>query len=248
MSEEEALVVSRDMMGRFSHRLRSMLTSVGAAADYVLTNEVEQNTQDEMLGIISEQADRIEGLLEDFLVVAADRCDHDSHDDVVNLYHVSREAVQTLAAEAQSAGAWLVLDACGGPSTVFGQRPLLRQAVIASVRAIIGRARPGDRVVARLNDVIAVDGTSTVELTVTVEPQNDGDGRATGIVNLTDLSLDAASRICEHHGGSFELMDRRPGVVCRLPAAPMPEGPVSVARQMAEPLDRPRRRASGGLE
>ncbi len=248
MCEEEALVVSEEVVSRFSHRLRSMLTSVGAAADYVLSNEVEEATQDEMLGIISEQADRIEGLLEDFLVVAADGCDHNSQDDVINLYHVSREVVQTLAAEAQSAGAWLVLDACGGPSTVFGQRPLLKQAVIGSVRAIIGLARPGDRVVARLNDVIAVDGASTVELSVTVEPQSDADGQDMKIMNLTDLSLDAATRICEHHGGSFELMEERPGVICRLPAAPVPEGPLSAVRRAVDPLDRPRRRASGGLK
>lgn len=230
---EDTLVVSREVIERFSHRLRSMLTSMSAAAEYLLDTEpdteVAPGAQTEMLGIISEQTGRIEDLLDDFLVVTTESGEHRLSGTVVDLYHVSREAVRALAAGAQSVGAWLVFDAAGGASTVFGHRSLLRQAVAASLRAMINLTRPGDRVVARLRHIGDAGPSSTIEFAVTLESENDRfrDGMAT--INPTDLSLDAVRHICEHHGGTFSMMQERPGVICRLPAAPMHEGPLSAA-------------------
>lgn len=229
-AEDDTLVVSREVVDRFSHRLLSMLTAMGAAAEYVLDNDVDRSVQEEMLGIVSEQAERIEGLLDDFLVVASAPAARRSSGAVVDLYHVTREVVRDLAAEAQSVGAWLVLDAAGGASTVFGDRSLLRQAVITSIRAMINLTRPGDRVVARLRQ--PGDGSpspSTIELSVTLETDQSRFREGAAAFGSADLSLDAARRICEHHGGTFSTMEGRPGVICRLPAAPMREGPLSAA-------------------
>lgn len=220
-----------EVVNRFSHRLRSMLTSIGAAAEYLHNDELDRGTRTEMLGIISTQADGIEGLLDDFLVVQGELCGAQPGGNVVDMYHITREAVRDLAPQAQSVGAWLVLDAEGDASTVFGYRSLLRQAAVGSLRAMINMTRPGDRVVARLRRVR--DGEKLmVELAVTLESATDHERSAIDS-GCTDLSIDAARRICENHAGALSMIEGCPGVVCHLPAAPLVEGPLSIADRTA---------------
>ena len=91
------VLIDGETIARFSHQLRCLLTSVGAAADFLLHNESERCVHDEMLGIICQQSGRIEGLLEDFLVIARDAAaDQRGSAAEVNLYHVTREAVREL--------------------------------------------------------------------------------------------------------------------------------------------------------
>lgn len=226
-AEHESVTICCEVVSRFAHRLRSMLTSVGAAADFVLNNEIDGPAREEMLSIISEQSGRIEALLEDFMVVAGNADVPDRPAAVVDLYHVAREAVRDLAVEAQSLGAWLVLDAAGGPSSVHGDRSLLRQAVTASLRAILNLTRPGDRVVARLRRHADRGSSPAIELAVTLETHRVRRCGAMAAINPTDLSLDAARRICECHGGSFSLMEDQPGIVWLLPVAPLTNGPLT---------------------
>ncbi len=226
---DDVLMVGREVVQVFSHRLRSMLTSVGAAADYALKADVESGTHTEMLGIIAEQANRIEGLLDDFLVLVDDPPEQRSAAGIVDLYHVAREVVRELAPEANSMGTWLVLDNVGGTSTVYGERSMLRQVVVGSLRAMLNLTRPGDRVISRIRHVSETTTSASVELVVTVESQTNRGADGHIAIDPVDLSLDAVRRICEHHCGTFSVMDKCPGVICRLPAAPIEEGPITVA-------------------
>jgi signal transduction histidine kinase len=215
----EMLTIEPETVSRFSHQLRSLLTSVGAAADYLLNNDIDRGVHDEMLGIISEQATRIDALLDDFLVVAKAHPGQRGTPTAVDIYQITRQAIRALAAEAQSVGAWLVLDTAGAVPPVMGHHQPLKQAVIGSLRAMLSLTRPGERVVATLEDARGEEGEKLIQFSVLV--QSDGTELAERVEGLTptDLSLEAARRICESHGGTFELLEGQPGVACLLPAA-----------------------------
>ncbi len=224
------VTIEGETISRFSHQLRSLLTSVGAAAEYLLNNSPDQGVRDEMLGIISEQATRIDGLLDDFLVIANSPSSSRGAATAVNLYQVTRTVVRELAGEAQSVGAWLVLDTAGAVAPVIGYHQPLRQAVAGAIRAVLSLTRPGERVVARLEDARGDDGEKLVQFSITVQSNDPRLGERTDGLSATDLSLEAARRISELHGGTFELLDDRPGLACRLPAASMQIDPAAALR------------------
>ncbi|MFO8081258.1 MAG: hypothetical protein R6V07_13285 [Armatimonadota bacterium] len=224
------VTIEGETISRFSHQLRSLLTSVGAAAEYLLSNNPDQGVRDEMLGIISEQATRIDGLLDDFLVIANSPSSSRGAATAVNLYQVTRTVVRELAGEAQSVGAWLVLDTAGAVAPVIGYHQPLRQAVAGAIRAVLSLTRPGERVVARLEDARGDDGEKLVQFSITVQSNDPRLGERTDGLSATDLSLEAARRISELHGGTFELLDDRPGLACRLPAASMQIDPAAALR------------------
>lgn len=228
----EAGALDEDLLDRFAHRLRSLLTSIDAAANYMLENDMDPRVEAEMLSIIAEQTSRIGGLLEDFEVVAGDAA-VTTEPAMVDLYNVARQVVRDLAAEAQSAGVWLVLDAGGPIPAVFGDMSTLRQAVMTTLRSIINLARAGERVVLRLGDGTDPDGEPIVELTVKVSSNDVRLHERAASLNLSDLSLDATRRICERHGGDITLLEDRPGVVCSLPAAPAEPPPAAAAGGMS---------------
>lgn len=227
---DRVLTIEGETVARFSHQLRSLLTSVGAAAEYLLTNETERGVRDEMLGIISEQATRIDGLLDDFLVVASSDSGSAAAAATVNLYQVARQAVRDLAGEAQSAGTWLVLDAAGAVSPVRGHHQALRQAVVGSLRAMISLARPGERIVAGLEEARSEDGEKLIQCSVLIQSDDSGLDNRADCLSVVDLSLEAARRICESQGGSFEMLEGRPGLALRLPVAQMDLSASAAAR------------------
>lgn len=224
-----AISIDDEMMCRFSHQLRSLLTSVGAAAEFLLHNDTDRSVHDEMLGIISEQATRIDGLLEDFLVIARDTPRRQASVSEVNLYHVTREAVRELAAEAQSIGAWLVLDAAGVVPPVIGHHQPLRQAVTGALRTLIHLTKTGERLTVRLEAGRDEAGEAVVELWVAIQSDDPLLPDRARCLPPGDLALEAARRICESHGGAFDLMDDAPGIVCRLPAATLRLAPAIAA-------------------
>lgn len=223
-------MIERETVSRFSHQLRSLLTSVGAAADYLLNNDIERGVHDEMLGIISEQATRIDGLLDDFLVVASAHPGRRGSAGPVNFYRITRQAVRELAGEAQSVGAWLVLDAAGAIPPVVGYHRRLQQAVRGALRAMIRLARPGERVVAQLSDARGDDGEKLIQFSVLLQSDESGAEDRLGQLTPTDLSLEAARRITESHGGTFELLQDQPGLAFRLPVATMDQGAAAAVR------------------
>ena len=224
------VMIERVTVTRFSHQLRSLLTSIGAAADYLLNNEPDRGVRDEMLGIIAEQTGRIDGLLDDFLVIATSQPGEAADMSAVNLYHLTRGAVRELAGEAQSVGAWLVLDAAGVVPPVEGHQKPLKQAVTGTLRGLISLARPGERVVARLEDARSECGEKLVEFSVAIQSDDPRLAERAHDLMIHDTSVEAARRICEGHGGSLEMCENRPGVVCRLPAADVQIGPATAAR------------------
>ncbi len=230
--------VDDSTVSQFSHQLRALLTSVSAAADYLMTNDPDPGVEDEMLGIIAEQTNKIDGLLDDFLVVAR-RGDVDSpRGSAVNLYHIARDAVRDLAGEAQSAGAWLVLDAGGPVPPVVGRHAPLRQAVVGTLRGLISVARPGERVVAALEDARGESGQEIVEYSVVIQSDDPRLESRIAALEPADMSVEAARSICEQHGGTLRVLDDRPGLLCSFPAASIRLNP-SAACSI-------RRRAAGG--
>ncbi|MEA3403708.1 MAG: hypothetical protein U9R79_20905 [Armatimonadota bacterium] len=219
-----------DIIRRFAHQLRSLLTSVGAAAEYMLQNDLDAGARTELLTMIAEQSSRIDGLLDDFVVVAGSEGGANPGEmAAVDLYNVARQVVRKLAAEAHSLGAWLVLDAGGGLPQVMGDHQQLRHVVTSTTRAVMGVSRPGERVLLELEAPTGGSCQPSVELAVRVESTDEGvSARAQGL-SLEDLSLDAARRICEGHGGTVELMESQPGIVCSLPAASQHPRPTAAA-------------------
>lgn len=229
--ESSQVTLDSELIQRFSHQLRSLLTSVGAAADYLLNNEIERGVRDEMLGIIAEQATRIDGLLDDFLVIASSHPGGGGTPSAVNLYQITRKVVRDLAGEAQSVGAWLVLDTAGSISPVLGHHQPLQQAITSALRAVLSVTRPGERVIARLEDTRGDGGEKLIQFSVTVQSDDHDAGDRTGRFCPTDLALEAASRISEQHGGAFEVLEDRLGIACLLPVASLELQPAAALRE-----------------
>ncbi len=224
----DRLVVSRETIRSFSHRLRSMLTSVGAAAEYMLYSDIGPDVQTEMLGIVAEQTNRIHGLLDDLMVVVADPAEPDTGS-LVDLHTMARRVVRELVGEAQSIGAWLVLDTGGVVPPVLGDLGSLQQAVTSTLRSVMAVARAGERVVVMLEPPRNSGEIPAVEFAVALQSDDDRLQERAEALTLDNLSLDAARRICQRHGGGLTLMSDRPGVVCALPAAPIPTRPAAAA-------------------
>jgi len=225
-AHDERIAVSMTTVRAFAHRMRSLAATVSAAADYMLGDGGRSEAEAEMLGIIAEQGGRIDGLLDDFLVVIS--APREPASGSVDIYAIARQIVRDLAREAQAIGAWLVFDAGEAIPPVCGDRAPLRQAVIGALRSVIALTRPGERVVARLSALGDAGGARIVELTISVHSHDDQlADRARGLT-LDDLTLDAARRICRSHGGELRLMRDRPGVLCVLPAAPMGARPAAM--------------------
>lgn len=213
----------------FAHRVRSCITAIGAAGDYLLEAELAPEKQREMLYIIEDEVAAISDLLSDFLVVAGNRAAHDVGPlTSVDLCGVTKRMVHRLASNAQSMGAWLAADASEPCPPVLGDEQLLQQAVLSALRSVLRLARTGDRVVASLQPRPAQSGgRPRVELTISVEPQ---DGEGTGgaacraaepDLRLGDLPLVAVRVIAKQHGGEISSLTDRVGVRLILPGAPL---------------------------
>jgi hypothetical protein len=123
-----------------------------------------------------------------------------------------------------------VLDTAGAVSPVIGHHQPLQQAVTGALRAVIAVARSGERIVARLEDARGDAGERLIEFSVVLQSDDPGLRERTGGLAATDLSLEAARRISERHGGTFEVLDDRPGLACRLPVAPLQIEPAMALR------------------
>ncbi len=225
-AHEERVAVSMATVRAFVHRMRSLAATVSAAADYMLHDEDRSQADAEMLAIIAEQGARIDGLLDDLLVVIS--APREPAPASADIYAVARQVVHDLAREAQAIGAWLVLDAAEAIPPVYGDRAPLRQVVRGVLRSVIALTRPAERVVARLSAVGNPGGARIIELTIGVHSDDDRLADRARALTLRDLTLDAARRICRCHGGDLRLMRDRPGVLCLLPAAPMDVRPAAM--------------------
>jgi nitrogen-specific signal transduction histidine kinase len=214
----------------FAHRVRSCITAIGAAGDYMLEANLPPEKQREMLYIIEDEVAAIADLLSDFLVVAGKSAVGDVGPlTSVDLSSVTKRMVHRLASNAQSMGAWLAADASEPCPPVLGDEHLLQQAVLSALRSVLRLARAGDRVVASsLRPGPAQSGRGPqVELTISVEPK-DGEGTAGAArragkpdLQLGDLPLVSVRMIAEQHGGEVSSLTDRVGISLTLPGAPL---------------------------
>ncbi len=219
----------------FAHRVRSCITAIGAAGDYMLEANLPPDKQREMLYIIEDEVAAIADLLSDFLVVAGKSAVGDVGPlTSVDLSSVTKRMVHRLASNAQSMGAWLAADASEPCPPVLGDEHLLQQAVLSALRSVLRLARAGDRVVASLRPGPAQSSRGPqVELTISVEPK-DGEGtggaarragkpdlRGKPDLQLGDLPLVSVRMIAEQHGGEVSSLTDRVGISLTLPGAPL---------------------------
>jgi light-regulated signal transduction histidine kinase (bacteriophytochrome) len=212
--------VSLETVRRFIHGLRSHLTTIGPAAEYMAADDVEQSVREEMAEIIGQSVERIEGMLADLGVIAAPgRVRYEAAATIVDMAEVSRRVVAGLSSQAQMAGVWLVADALPCPP-VLGSDRALAQAVTNTLLLVLKVARRGDRVVVTLAASEAGGAKREVDLRVELEPTEDGRLSRSHPVEFEGVCLDAARIIAEQHGGTVADLTDRPGLVMRLPAAP----------------------------
>lgn len=219
--QHELLAVSRDAVRDFSHRLRSLATCAGAAAQYLQHDGDGPEVEAEMLALIAEQTGKIHALLDDFLVVVESRGGPENPQ-AVDLNALARRVVRALAAEAQMAGAWLVLDAAGPVPAVCGDPRALRQALVGAVRTMLMLGRPGERVVIALSAPASSRACPHLTLTVSLQADRGRPERRGAALDRGDLTLAAACRIIEGHGGRVQLLEDGPGLRATLPAQPAP--------------------------
>ncbi len=221
--------VTPETVRHFVHGLRSHLTAIGPAAEYMAATDIEQPVRDEMADIIGQSVDRIEGMLADLSVIAAPgRVRREAVSTAVDMAEVSRRVVASLSNQAQMAGAWLVVDASPCPP-VLGSDRALAQAVSNALLLVLKMARRGDRVVAKLAGSEAGGAQTEVDLRVELQPAEDGKLSRSQPVEFEGVCLEAARVIAQQHGGTVADLTDRLGLVLRLPAAPTRPRPAAAA-------------------
>jgi len=206
---------------QFVHQLRSHLTAIGPAAEYMACADVAEDVRQEMARIVAQCVAQIEGLLSDLSVVVAPERAHSGAAATVDMVELVRAALARHMEYAQSVGAWLVLDTTEVCAPVLGNPAALEQAVRNALLLVLQVARRGDRVVAQLSAVSEAPGPE-LALSVELQPGDQARERGDELVDLSGVALDAARIIAEEHGGSLTAAPDRPGLVLRLPAAPAP--------------------------
>lgn len=220
-----------DVVGSFAHRVRSCITAIGAAADYMLEADLAPDKQREMLYIIDDEVATINDLLADLLVVASSTATpHAGPLACVDLSTIIRRAVHRLASSAQTTGAWLVSDAAEPCPPVLGDEHLLQQAILSALRSVVGLARAGDRVVASLRPLPAQAGRRPqVELTIGLDAGAPEEPEEVTTLPLEELPLVAVRLIADRHGGEISSLTDRVGLRIALPAAPATTRPETSA-------------------
>lgn len=215
----------------FAHRTRSSLTTIGAAADYLLSGDLDPEKHREMLTMISGEVTTIDQLLSDLLVVARQGGAMDARLlSPVDLVSVVRRAVRSLASYSQLVGAWLAVDAAQPCPPVLGDEGLLDQAVLSALRSVISLARAGDRVAASVMPVRPQAGQEArVKLVVGLDSPRDDAAEMADALTVDQLPMTAACLIAVRHGGSLDLLTDRPGLLMILPAASYHQRPMAQA-------------------
>jgi len=228
---------------QFIHQMRSHLTAIGPAAEFIADPAGGDEVREEMLEIVRQAVARIEGLLADLSIVAVpERVYLGSVASVVSLEEVARAAVSGQMQYAQTLGAWLVVDADACPP-VLGHDVALRQAAGNAVALVLRLARTGDRVQVRVRP--AMDGMRPgIELSVELQPTGGGE-RGSRPPDFEGVALSAARIIAEQHGGALTIATERPALVMHLPAAPLNLGTAAVGAAGAGLLAQSSRAVSG---
>ncbi len=221
--------VAPETIRHFVHGLRSHLTAIGPAAEYMAADDIEQSVRAEMADIIGQSVDRIEGMLADLGVIAAPgRVRREAVATSVDMAEVSRRVVASLSSQAQMAGVWLVVDASPCPP-VLGSDRALAQAVSNALLLVLKMARRGDRVAVMLAGSETAGPRTDVDLRVELQPTEDGKLSRSQPVEFEGVCLEAARVIAQQHGGTVADLTDRLGLVLRLPAAPTRPRPAAAA-------------------
>ena len=241
---EAAFATQRRFVANASHELRTPLATMRASLDVAIAKPGPLPPQTEVLaGRLRAELDRVDELLESFLVLA--RAQHGalpSHD-VISLDGLVADAVSARAADITAAGLHLRLrtDAAdSGSGLVEGSKPLLRRMVDNVIDNAIVHNQPrgwidvaawagpaGTRIVVE-NGGAVLDQPQVAELT---QPFRRLGADRVGSDRGSGLGLSIVAAIAAAHGGTVELFARQDGglrVTIELPpvgSAPGGSGP-----------------------
>ena len=213
----------------FIHTLRSHLTAIKPAVEYMAGTDVEVSVREEMAAIICDAADRIEHLASDLGILAVPhRMRENDQLGAVDLADIVRRVVARLATQAQTMGAWLALDLDRNCPPVQGYTRALAQVVENCLRLVLMMARCGDRVVIELRPVRTDEGLPS-EVDMRIHVQSAGSMRSCEPVEFQGVPWDAARFIAQEHGGMLRSLDDCVGLLVRLPACPLTNRPAAMA-------------------
>ncbi len=209
----------------FVHGLRSHLTAIGPAAEYMVGDSADPAVRDEMARIICTAVGRIDGMLADLAVLAVpERQGPGAPLCPIDLTQVARTVAGAHSTEAQEIGAWLVVDAAGS-AEVLGHDRALHQVVSNALLLVLKLARAGDRVMLSL---AAAEDAQLPQVQLSVELQTSTDaGHRREPVHFDGVPFDAACLIASQHGGTLDSLTDRTGLVLRLPVAPQSSRPAA---------------------
>jgi len=237
---EAAFAAQRRFVANASHELRTPLATMRASLDVAIAKPGPLPPQTEVLaGRLRAELDRVDELLESFLVLA--RAQHGalpSHD-VISLDGLVADAVSARAADISAAGLHLRLrtDASdSGSGLVEGSKPLLRRMVDNVIDNAIVHNQPrgwidvaawavpaGTRIVVE-NGGQVLDQPQVAALT---QPFRRLGADRVGSDRGSGLGLSIVAAIAAAHGGSVELFARPDGglrVTIELPPVGSPGG------------------------
>jgi two-component system phosphate regulon sensor histidine kinase PhoR len=209
--------VRRDFVANVSHELKTPITSIKGFVETLRDGAVrEPDTAEHFLGIIARQADRLNAIIEDLLLLASVEKDAETDGPTLEqarLEQVLREAVDDCASAASECGIKIEVD-CEA-DLVFRMNPLLiEQAVVNLVDNAIKYSEPGSSV-----SMKATRRGSEIEISVTDQGLGIESDKLSRLFERfyrvdkarsrklggTGLGLAIVKHIAEAHGGSVSV-------------------------------------------
>ncbi len=243
-----------------THEVRNPLGGIKGAAEILQGSFPPGHPQEEFLGIIVQETDRLNQVVEDFLAYvrqpSAER-EGEREEAEVDLDRLLRETARLLEVQAQAVGVSLRVDSSGGVK-VRGSQGELRQVLLNLLLNAI-QATPRDKGVevclgTRVGEVGAAEGRRVAGTLAVVTVEDEGlgiplealarvfDPFYTTRTEGTGLGLTISQRIARLHGGAITAENRAAGgarFVFVLPAAADGHGANAIAEAASPAADTP---------
>ncbi len=219
--------VKDDFISIVSHELRTPLTSIKSFAEILLDYENNSENQDEFLGIINEECDRLTRLLNDFLDLSKMESGKMAWETTsIDLRDVIETAANSIDALLQGSSLSLELDIDHSLPPVWGDRDRFVQVVTNLLSNAFKFSPEGGRIQVKARR--DVSGSDESREMIKVSVMDNGPGFASDEQDIvfrkfaqlgnslpgkprgTGLGLPISREIIEHYGGSL-MVESEPG-------------------------------------
>lgn len=202
-ARQEALATMGTMAAGLAHEIRSPLGVIGTSLELLTRAEPSSDRRAELAGIVREETDRLERLVDDLLAFARPRDPQRNAGDLAVVVGMARALLESLAARH---GAVLAFDLAPAPVRVDAEQ--VRQVLLNLVDNAARAAGTGGRVVVSTRTVDGGGELAVRDNGPGVPPEFRDtlwDPFVTSRASGTGLGLAIVRRIVEAHGGSAEL-------------------------------------------